>query len=554
MSRLPGRAAVIIQRLRGFPWLTAPVFLCGLIGALIQALPHWRMLEAAGHTGVWSVQGFEQGVQNTATREAWLRFFQETWVQSTCWLLPAAVCAAILLRGKRLVLPVAVACGWLLLYWLGNDLLLNLHRSLHDPLGMEPSEAAYTWKLVLMGAFVMSPPVLLWMYYRATLLDRYVLRNFFAPFLLCQCGVCGILISMDMLNNANDYVSAGYGPVKIALYYIGQMPRILVTTMEAALLLATLFALGKMSRHNELAAMNSAGRSVFRVLLPLLICGFWCSLAMLAMNYQFAPEAQRAKEEMRSTTSRNAGDDAAVLNVLYRNREGRRTWYLHSVPYDLREENPMNEVYVWQQNASGEITACDCARTALWVPETGEWRFYDVAHWNFTDPVSGGVMKNPVRTEIPYLEKRNWRETPGGMLSDKLNADYLGVPGLLSCLKRRDSLPAKVIARYETVLQWRFSLPFRCFLIVLLAAPLGIVASRRNVLGGVSAALGIFVTVFFLSTLLLKSGEGNYLPPFIAAWGVNILFAAAGIALFWFRSRNRAAPSLNPVTWFRKAA
>jgi lipopolysaccharide export LptBFGC system permease protein LptF len=337
------------------------------------------------------------------------------------------------------------------------------------------------------------------------------------------------------------------------MYYLRQMPRILVTTAEASLLLATLFSLGRMSRHNELSAMNSAGRSVFRVLLPLLVCGLWCSLAMLAMNYQFAPEAQRIKDEMRNLANKSTGSDPAVLNVLYRNREALRTWYLYSVPYDLREDNPMSDVYIWQQNAAGELIECDFARTAFWVPETGVWRFRDVVHFAYTDPATGKRLRSANRTEVSQMEKTAWRETPGGMLNDKLNADYLGVPTLLSSLKGRESLPEKVIARYETVLQWRFALPLRCFLIVLLAAPLGIVASRRNVMAGVSSALGIFVVVFFLSTMLLKSGEGNYLPPFIAAWGVNILFAAIGIGLFWFRSRNRLAPALNPLLWFRKA-
>jgi lipopolysaccharide export LptBFGC system permease protein LptF len=211
----------------------------------------------------------------------------------------------------------------------------------------------------------------------------------------------------------------------------------------------------------------------------------------------------------------------------------------------------MSDVYVFQQNASSELTVCDFARTALWIPESGVWQFHDVVHYECFGPA--GRLKNPRRTEIAFMEKSAWHETPGGMLSDKLNADYLGVPSLLSCLKSRDTLPEKATARYETTLQWRFALPMRCFLIVLLAAPLGIVASRRNVLGGVSAALGIFVAVFFLSTMLLKSGEGTYLPPFVAAWGVNAMFAVAGVVLFWFRSRNRAAPSLNPLLWFRKA-
>ena len=68
---------------------------------------------------------------------------------------------------------------------------------------------------------------------------------------------------------------------------------------------------------------------------------------------------------------------------------------------------------------------------------------------------------------------------------------------------------------------------------------------------GPGAANRTFIAVFFLSNLLLKSGEGAYLPPFFAAWSVNIVFAVAGIALFWYRSRNRLAPSLNPLRWGR---
>jgi lipopolysaccharide export system permease protein len=538
----------MFQRLRHFPWLTAIVFGCGLAVAGWHIATQWQALSAAEQTGI----SFTEGVKSPSTREASLRFLQQSWSWSSLCLAPAAVLAMLRLRGRQLIFPLFVVCLWLLLYWLGTDLLSNLHRIRNDPLGMEPSPAAYYWKLILMGAFVLSPPGLLWLYYRSTLLDRYVVRSFASPFLLCLCGICGILISMDLLNNANDYVAAGYGVGKVFIFYLGQMPRILVSTTEAALLLATLFSLGKMSRHNELAAMNSAGRSVFRVLLPLLVWGLWCSLAMLAMNYQFAPEAQRLKEEIKVASNKAADDDPVVLNVLYRNREAHRTWYLHSVPYDLREDNPMSDVYVWQQNAAGDLLECDFARTALWVPETGMWKFYNVVHYAFTGPE--GRLPSPLRSESPAVEKTDWRETPGGMLNDKLNADFLGVPTLLSCLKGRASLPEKAIARYETDLQWRFALPFRCFLIVLLAAPLGIVASRRNVLGGVAAALGIFVAVFFLSTMLLKSGEGNYLPPWVAAWGVNFLFAAIGIALFWFRSKNRLAPSLNPLGWFRKTA
>ena len=76
---------------------------------------------------------------------------------------------------------------------------------------------------------------------------------------------------------------------------------------------------------------------------------------------------------------------------------------------------------------------------------------------------------------------------------------------------------------------------------ILLAAPLGIVASRRNVLGGVTAAIGIFIALRFLSTIVLKAGEGLDLPPATAAWSINVVFAIAGVALLMHRSRNRRA-------------
>ncbi len=546
-KRLQGAAAVLLRRLRGIPWLTTAVCLGGLILALALNFADWRALQER----LPGKMAFAEGVQDAGRRAAWLEFFRAGWVRATWLLLPAAVLAAVRLRGRALIFPVAVASAHLAFYWIGTDLIENLHRSLNDPLGLEPSPAAYTAKLMLMATFALSPPLMLWLYYRARLLDQYMLRNFLPPFAICLGGMIALMISMDLLNNLRDYTAGGYSAGRIIMLYVQRMPLLLVRITEAALLLATLFSLGKMSRYNELTAMHSAGRSVTRVLLPLLICGLWASVGLMAMNYQFAPDAERIQDEARSGGGGRGANPTAVPNVLYRNREALRTWYLHSVPYDLSPDNPMHEVYVWQQDSGGDIQKCWFARRAFWQPGSGAWQFQQVVEYTFADPATGKPLPHPGRTEVPFLEQKLWPETPGGMLSDKLDPDYLGVPGLLSVLKSRATLPDKIIAQYETMLHWRFALPLRCFLIVLLAAPLGIAASRRNVLGGVSAALGIFMVVFFLSQVFLTSGRGGYLPPFFAAWSVNLAFAAAGILLLRYRSRNRLPFFLNPL---RRAA
>ena len=479
-------------------------------------------------------------------------FFAHYWLLLAKCLLPGLLIGLIRLRRGALVLPVALACGWLCLWWLGDDLNRNLERALRDPLGMQSSPSAYFAKLGLMGFLILSVPALMGLYFRATLMDRYVVRCFAMPFLICVGAIAGIMITMDLLNNANDFVIAKFGFGKILLFYLAQLPQILVTITEASLLLACLYALGRMSRYNELVSMMSAGHSLTRIILPVLVFGGWCALAVMALNYQLAPQSERTKEEMLNVGRRAGLRDAkgVEFNVPYRNREDRRNWLIFRLPYDLSERNSMNEVWVMEQDEKGDPKQMIVAKRAAWNAVTRQWSFFQAAVVTFNGDLRGG---DPVYYE-KFKINEPWRETPGSILSDRLNPEYLGVPELLAYLKTNESLPARSLSKYESALHWRFALPFRCFLLVLIAAPLGVVSSRRGLLGGVSTAVALFIALFFFSAIMLKAGEGLYLPPLAGAWLVNAVFLVIGVALLAFRSRNRTLPGWNPWMWFRKPA
>ncbi|MES2705616.1 MAG: LptF/LptG family permease [Verrucomicrobiota bacterium] len=480
-------------------------------------------------------------------------FFAVHWLKLMACMAPALAVAVLKLRRLELLLPITLVCGWLFLWWLGSDLHQNLAGALSNPLGLVATPAAYFVKLGLVAFLILSVPLLWWLYYRATLMDQYLVRNFVFPFLLCICGISGIMITMDLLNNARDFVDAKFGFGRIVLYYLVVLPKILVTITEAALLLATLYSLGRMSRYNEVTSMMSAGRSVTRVIAPVLIFGAWCALAVAALNYQLAPKADRESEEMRSE-DKKAGRKAisAEYNVPYRNREDRRTWLIYKLPYDLSEKNSISEVWVIQQDENGNPKQVIMAKKASWDPVKRLWTFYQAQV-----TVLGPDMKwVQLRAEerLPILE--NWKETPGSILSDRLSPEFLGVPELISYLRTNHSLPARSLAKYEATMHWRFALPFRCFLLVLLAAPLGIVSGRRGLLGGVSTAVGLFFGVYFFSSLALKAGEGLYLPPAAGAWAVNGIFLVVGLLMLIRRSRNRRpwTFSLNPLKWFTRRA
>ncbi|HET6406322.1 MAG TPA: LptF/LptG family permease, partial [Chthoniobacteraceae bacterium] len=109
------------------------------------------------------------------------------------------------------------------------------------------------------------------------LLDRYVLRSFLEPFLLCTFGFLAIWLIIDLSDNGPDFIQAKASLKVMGGFYLTQLPSIIVIVLPVGLLLALLFSLSRMSRTNELIAQLTAGRSIYRILLPLFGVGLICT-------------------------------------------------------------------------------------------------------------------------------------------------------------------------------------------------------------------------------------------------------------------------------------
>ena len=142
------------------------------------------------------------------------------------------------------------------------------------------------------------------------------------------------------------------------------------------------------------------------------------------------------------------------------------------------------------------------------------------------------------------IEISGWRETPWRIASSVMNPDYLSVPELQDYLSFNRDFPEVRLAPYRTQLQYRWALPWVCLLVVFIAAPLGIVYSRRGILGSVATAIALFFSLVFFSSLFVALGKGNRISPVLATWGPLAAYFLIGLGLFWFRSTNRDLPKI----------
>ncbi len=553
-ERAGGQWRRALSAIRRVPCLTTIVALVGL------AIFSWLTYQHGNNLLKDTAEGWALRYKITLHTE--LRndlvqdFFHTHWNLGAKCLLPALMLAFIRQRGRKFQLALTLVTLAVLARWTFDEVSTGWEPAHNSMMGEIPAPEAFYFKLGLIAATLLSIPCMFWLHHRATILDRYVVRSFLAPFLMCLLGIIAIMITMDLLNNANDFLKAGLTPLKVMEFYVRQVPQILVMIMDAAVLLATLYTLSRMSRSNEIVSMLGSGRSLIRILLPILAIGGWMTLVVMAMNYAWAPGAQAVKDEMLRTAEKDSAkasgksrrEQASTYNVMFINKEEHRIWVLGRVPAsthagDLR----ITFVAVYQLDEAGSLVKSWYGRTGAWLPFEQKWRLFD-AH------VIGEEFRSDPPT-IPFYDRltveENWTETPWSILSGKVNPDFLSVPELASYLKSSTLLESKKLARYETTLYSRFSLPFRCFLMVLIAAPLGIVTSRRGVLGGVAWSVALFVLVFFLYTIGLKLAESGHINPMLGAWAVIASFALIGMVLMWMKNYNRQLPSLNPLKWFK---
>jgi len=376
------------------------------------------------------------------------------------------------------------------------------------------------------------------------ILDRYVLRNFLEPFLLCFLGFLGILTIFDLYDNRNDFMEGASRLYLIGFYYLHQLPHFILLSMPMGVLLALLYSLSKMSRSNEIISMLATGRSVPRLLLPLFIACAGLTGVCVWLNYELAPGADRMHREdvARIRFGESEVEKYKVMpGHLTKDRMTNRLWFAAMMRPNL---DALDGVHITQLNDDGQPETRWYASEADYDARTGRWILVRGKQVGFDkDGNIAGTIEDWTQAVGAESARtiEGWSETPFRIASSLMDPEQLSVPELREYLASNADFPDAQLAAFRTHLQHRWALPCTCFAVVFIAAPLGIVFSRRAVLASVAGSIFIFFIFLFLMFFFLAMGKGNHVPPVVAGWVPNATLLVIGGYLLWLRSTNREA-------------
>jgi len=352
------------------------------------------------------------------------------------------------------------------------------------------------------------------------LIDKYILNEFAKPLLFILAAFTIVFIIVDLFENIDFFLDNKVPARDMARIYMYYLPYIFVLTFPIAVLLATIFALGRLSRSSELVAMRASGIGLFRIVMPLLFVGLLFSAGMMPLGEIIVPGTNQKKialEELYSEKSKGRSTDTR-FNLRFLDEKGR---FYFAKRLDLREQRLFGVTSLDME--SWQVLERTDAETGTWDGKA--WLLENVSIKKFGgDRVSARSLESTIIPEF--------LSPPEELARKQLDPEEMGYFDLRNFI-RKMSITGADTKSYRVDLALKVSFPFINLIVILLGAPLALTARRSGMATGFS--FGLIIAFLYYAGIRVGQTYGyeGFLHPVVAAWMPNLIFSAAGIALLF---------------------
>ena len=349
-------------------------------------------------------------------------------------------------------------------------------------------------------------------------LDRYVFTEFWKIFVTTALGFPILVNIIDLTDNLDRYLGQNLSAGRIALSYLYWLPDSMFMVLPAAVLFATVFSIGSLTRHSEITAAKASGISFYRFIAPIFAGAIIATVLGLILG-ELAPLTNKKRLDILQGNNANVSSDR--YNFAYAADRGRvyKIGALHLV-------EPTIEGMEIERKGNGPDYPSYVinASTAKYRTAKG-WLLQKGAMHLLTDS-----MQN-ITFSFDSLVDRHFSEPPKQLtLSQKAPTD-MGFRELGRFITSMERSGAEVNElRVERML--KIAIPVTCIVILLFGAPLATSTQRGGAAYGVGLSLA--TTVIFLMLIQLTKGIGGkgMIPADLAAWLPSIIFGVVGVILF----------------------
>ena len=354
------------------------------------------------------------------------------------------------------------------------------------------------------------------------LVDTYVLSSFVFYFLLLLASFVLVFHVFTFFDLLNDIIKNRIAMSKVLEYLFFLTPKLIYDFTPLSVLVAVLVTFGILTKHNETTAFKASGVSLYRLSIPVLLLSGMLSVGLFAFDQSYLPEANRRQDALRDEIK-----GRPVQTYLRPDRKwifgvnNRIFYYKYFDP----NENVMGGVSVYEFDPNSfSLTRHISAEKARWEPSLGTWVFQN----GWSRDLKGIVVTAYHDFSGKTLTFSELTEPPEYFLKERRQGKQMNFDELAAYIRELqqsgfDTVPLQV------QFHRKFSVPLFALIMAVLAFPFSFVAGNRGAMAGVGFSLGFAIAYLAINSLFEQIGNGNQLPPPIAAWSPDAVFSLAGL-------------------------
>ncbi len=351
--------------------------------------------------------------------------------------------------------------------------------------------------------------------------DRYILGEFWRNIAIALVAFTVIYITVDINEEISSYIDNHARALEVTRYYLFKIPWILVLIMPVAILLATVFTLGKLSRQNELTAFISSGTSLVRVAAPIVVSALIVSFAVMIFGEFVIPETTKRSQKIKHVDieKQKEQEDARWRGNVHYQGEKERTYYAER--YDLMLKTFTNMIIHEYQGSS--LRRRTDAKKAYW--DGAQWVLLNGAIRDFT-------AQGEKITTFKKIEVKDLPERPEDFEKEDIDPEEMNFRQLRIYIDKlaRSGGP---VDKYRVDLYFKFSFPFTNLIFAVIGAALASAKRKPSMATGFGLTLMISFTYYGVLRIGQALGHNGVIEPLFGAWIGNVIFVAVGGVLLY---------------------
>jgi len=351
------------------------------------------------------------------------------------------------------------------------------------------------------------------------ILDDYLLRDFVFNFALIMGSLTVLSLIFTIFELLGDILKNQVSPWVVGEYLLNVTPFFLYNTAQYGVLLSVLITLGLMQRSNEVTAMKATGISIYRIIVPVLVAAVMVSVGLFLSDQLYLPHTNKRQDALLNKIKGRPpqtylnpsrkwifGQNSTIFYYQLFDSDRNQFGDLSVFKFQPNTFQLLGRIYANRAQWDGSLKRWVCAQgweRSFQGPAIDEYRTYDVSTFSSVN-------------EPPEYFKKEVKQS--------LEMNYEQLRRYIYDLQQSGF----EVVKLKVQLQKKIAFPIVTFVMGVLAIPFALSARKRGAVAGVATAIGIAVIYTVVSGLFESMGNISSLPPVLAAWSPDVIFALVG--------------------------